>query len=281
MFVCHWCGKLASCLLAGCLMAPTSSIAGELMYLEVDTTNGQISWINQTGAPIEIDYYEITSALSALDATAWHSLQEQNLPGFPAGDGTGNGWEQAGGASAKVLGESFPLGQSTVANSASISLGAAFIVGGAHDLIFHYAVVPPSPVGDYNDDNVVDAADYTVWRDHLGQSIVVPNDSTPGVVAVEDYTEWKTNFGLIGGPTPPSILVTGDVQYFPPGSATALPEPSSVLLMGFALVSPPTVGGRRRRRPGVAALLDAEAPGELPLESCAAVLLWRALADAR
>ena len=32
------------------------------------------------------------------------------------------------------------------------------------------AIVPPSLAGDYNGDGVVDAADYTVWRDTFGQT---------------------------------------------------------------------------------------------------------------
>ena len=33
--------------------------------------------------------------------------------------------------------------------------------------------------GDYNQDHVVDAADYTVWRDHLGSATALFNDDTP------------------------------------------------------------------------------------------------------
>ena len=55
----------------------------ELMYLEVNTTIGQVRLRNQTGANVNFDYYEITSATNALNATAWNSLQDQNLAGFP------------------------------------------------------------------------------------------------------------------------------------------------------------------------------------------------------
>jgi hypothetical protein len=56
----------------------------------------------------------------------------------------------------------------------------------------------PSVPGDYNDDGVVNAADYTVWRNHFGQNYVLPNEVpgvTPGVVTGEDYNEWKARFG--------------------------------------------------------------------------------------
>lgn len=51
--------------------------------------------------------------------------------------------------------------------------------------------------GDYNEDDVVDAADYTSWRDNLGSPNALPNDATNGVDQ-GDYTVWKNNFGLPG-----------------------------------------------------------------------------------
>lgn len=242
----HWCGKLGVLLLLSCsLLTPSQAYADEVMSLVVDTDIGQVTWINPSGLAFNIDYYEITSVHSALDPVDWFSLQEQDRDEFPAGDGTGSGWEQAGGTSAKVLSESFPLGQSTFAIGASIDLGAAFTLGGDEDLVFRYAVVPSSPAGDYNDDNLVDAADYTAWRDHLGQSFLLPNDPTLGTVTADDYTEWKTNFGDVGGPTSPSILVTGSVEYLPPGS-TAAPEPSPALLFAVGLASLTAAAGRWR-----------------------------------
>lgn len=53
-------------------------------------------------------------------------------------------------------------------------------------------------VGDYNEDGIVNAADYVVWRNHQGQEIALPNEdpaATPGMVTLEDYNVWVTNFG--------------------------------------------------------------------------------------
>ena len=56
----------------------------------------------------------------------------------------------------------------------------------------------PMVAGDYNNDGIVDAADYTVSRDHLARA-TLPNENpaaaTPGLVDQEDYTFWKTHFG--------------------------------------------------------------------------------------
>jgi hypothetical protein len=60
---------------------------------------------------------------------------------------------------------------------------------------------PPLP-GDYNHNNVVDAADYTIWRDSLGQTGEgLAADGTgyqglpDGVVDQRDYDLWKSHFG--------------------------------------------------------------------------------------
>lgn len=93
--------------------------------------------------------------------------------------------------------------------------------------IFPSVAVP----GDYNSDGQVNAADYTVWRDNLGQTLQLPNEGagqTPGLVTPEDYDFWKSQFGAGGG----GALASG------------VPEPSSLVLLLFASV----VIGRYRRR---------------------------------
>ncbi|QDU56881.1 LamG-like jellyroll fold domain-containing protein [Aeoliella mucimassa] len=83
----------------------------------------------------------------------------------------------------------------------------------------------PEPLlkGDYNDDGIVDLADYTIWRDNLGSSVELPNDLTPGVDA-SDYDVWKLNFGLTGlsGASIASVQV---------------PEPGSVMLLAVGVLA--------------------------------------------
>jgi hypothetical protein len=220
-----------------------TNAVNELLFLEVNTTTGQVAIKNQSGDSFDLDYYKVTSAGSALNATSWNSLQEQNLPGFPAGNGTGNGWEQFGGSSSRVIGESYLTGDSRVANATSVGLGAAFNPGGAHDLEFLYGVVPAGPVltGDYNNNGKVDAADYALWR----KGGPLQNEgATPGSNTPEDYAVWKANFGLAAGPIGTSTLVRGFVRYVSSGATTAVPEPSSVFLVaiGFGAL----VGAGRR-----------------------------------
>ncbi|TWT99962.1 hypothetical protein Pla108_09060 [Botrimarina colliarenosi] len=74
----------------------------------------------------------------------------------------------------------------------------------------------PALPGDYNDDGIVDAADYSVWRDNLGQSVTLPNQATPGTVTAADYDVWAANYG---------------------GALTvdAIPEPNAIALAAIAM----------------------------------------------
>lgn len=58
-------------------------------------------------------------------------------------------------------------------------------------------VSPPLP-GDYNQDGIVDAADYTVWRDALGDSVPAYSGADgdgDGFIGQNDYDVWKGQFG--------------------------------------------------------------------------------------
>jgi hypothetical protein len=224
-----------------------TNAANELLFLEVNTTTGQAAIKNQTGDPFHIDYYRIRSAGSALNATAWNSLQEQNLAGFPAGNGSGNGWEQFGGSTARVIGESYLTGSSLVANSSSIGLGAAFNVGGAHDLTFQYGVVTETALSaDFNGDGDVDGGDFLTWQRGLGISsgaTKAQGDADADMdVDADDLTAWRGEFGSTSFGAP-GTLTTGFVRYVT-GAATAVPEASSVLLAGIGLAT--LAAGARR-----------------------------------
>ncbi|TWT76891.1 ASPIC and UnbV [Posidoniimonas polymericola] len=71
--------------------------------------------------------------------------------------------------------------------------------------------------GDYNFDGVVDAADYTLWRDaeNLTGAYLPADGNGDGVVDADDYLVWRTNFGL--GTAAGAIDATPE-----PGAAAAL-----------------------------------------------------------
>lgn len=76
--------------------------------------------------------------------------------------------------------------------------------------------------GDFNDDGIVNIADYTLWRDNLGaadESAINDNGDGGGITA-SDYQFWKDRFGNISGSG--SIVASS--------TSGAIPEPASVVL---------------------------------------------------
>jgi len=97
------------------------------------------------------------------------------------------------------------------------------------------------PTGDYNGDHVVDAADYTVWRDLFGQ---FPDSfgggadgDQSGIIDQGDYEFWRSRFGN---------LVPEDVS----GLAVAAPEPSAVVTLLIGLLTLATIRRLSPRGPG-------------------------------
>ena len=70
----------------------------------------------------------------------WSSLADQHPAGFPAGNGSGNGWEEGANPSPTELAEYYLTGQSSVVAGANLGLGKAYAGGaaGAQDLQFIY-----------------------------------------------------------------------------------------------------------------------------------------------
>jgi prepilin-type N-terminal cleavage/methylation domain-containing protein/prepilin-type processing-associated H-X9-DG protein len=86
-----------------------------------------------------------------------------------------------------------------------------------------FVVVPTPLIGDFNNDGVVDAADYVVWR-KASPNDTLPNDDTPAAVDASDYDDWRANFGKA---EPASSAARG---------ADPVPEPAGVLLLLIAIL---------------------------------------------
>jgi hypothetical protein len=92
----------------------------------------------------------------------------------------------------------------------------------------------PTLAGDYNDDGIVDARDYIVWRKALAGGGLLSNETaSPGVIDELDYDAWLANFGSTaegsGG-----------------GHAPQVPEPSTLALVFLAGACGLLVGHRLR-----------------------------------
>jgi hypothetical protein len=92
------------------------------------------------------------------------------------------------------------------------------------------AGVPPAQEGDYNTNGKVDAADYVLWRNTLGYSVVpfsFSDGGGNGTIDSEDFGVWRTRFGQGIGAA---------------GTGTSVPEPATIVL----LITAGLMLGRRR-----------------------------------
>ena len=98
--------------------------------------------------------------------------------------------------------------------------GFSYLVMGGSSLVLTFGTALE---GDYNGDHVVDAADYTVWRDKLGTNEVLPGDPIGGTIDNDQYVQWKANFGHTAGSGASNSV------------AQAVPEPATLPLLLTAI----------------------------------------------
>ncbi|WP_442484600.1 hypothetical protein [Aeoliella sp. SH292] len=225
----------------------TGSKAANNLLLTVDPTTGEGQLKNSSGFTIELLGYRITSEAGSLNATGWTSLDDQNQAG----------WLESA-ANQFQLNELVPLDPLPVLTPGQeFELGQMFNIGGLRDLDLSFAVsvaggdpyVAQGTVrygaiettllveGDYNNDGIVNLADYTVWRDNLGGTSL-PNEGagiSPGVVDAADYTFWKSRFGATSGAGAGALAA----------APASVPEPSTV---ATCLMAAMALAGCARRR---------------------------------
>ena len=91
-------------------------------------------------------------------------------------------------------------------------------------------------LGDYNLDGTVDAADYSVWRNSLGQvgANLAADGDRDGRIDADDYALWKSHFGTSGSGS-------GGID-----GGGSVPEPASLALVSLAALLAPLVRARPR-----------------------------------
>lgn len=122
-------------------------------------------------------------------------------------------------------GDSFPLLQFGEASGTFAELIlpelAAGLIWNASELLTN-GILSIGLVGDYNNDGIVDAADYSVWRDHMASGAILPNDSTPESTSTADYLQWKQFYG--------ATLLSSSAM-------TTVPEPASAPCMWGLIIA--------------------------------------------
>jgi glucose/arabinose dehydrogenase len=117
-------------------------------------------------------------------------------------------------------------------------------IKGGKAVVYKFTDAYLLPEGDYNEDGVVDAADFTLWRDTLGQTVGFGSEADgdgSGVIDMADYDVWKMHFGET------TLAGAGSSS----GAGSGVPEPTTLLLamIGFLAAGWARRRSRRRRSP--------------------------------
>ena len=228
------------------LVAHIAPACAAQLYAQLFPLTGEIRLLNRDPAPVPFVFYSIASASGALDGSneVWRSITENY-------DASGNGlidpahdWfilsddpNELAEAVFTGAGGSFPALR-------AISLGQIWdpVASPFPDLIFDIRSDQQSiPVtielaidGDYSSNQVVDQADYVIWRRNLGSTTMLLADGNlNGVTDTADYLLWRANFGVTV-PLPPYGAGSGS-QSTRLAAAGAVPEPVSAVLLAVSL----------------------------------------------
>jgi hypothetical protein len=218
------------------------------LLITIDPSDGRVQLSNPSGFDVAIDAYSLSSASGSLIPANWNSLDDRDGPGNNDG-----GWRESN-PSPNFLAELYQDGEQMMLNGSRFLLGNIFDFAAgepARDIVFEFQLAGTSEtlmgtvvydtivdssanLGDFNGDGIVDAADYTVWRDNLGRpaSTIGNNGAGGATVTAADYQVWRANFG--------ATYASGSLST----TAAAVPEPPAVGMAVAAIAL--AIAGLRR-----------------------------------
>ena len=184
---------------------PITSLQGKYIYGDYWTSHMYVSNFDRTTDPAAFNGANLTNLQEV--SGLWDSL----IPGNPTGTDMEFPVNFSEDSQGNLYIVSFANSPTDALTGGSARGAAGLGLGEIYELV--YTPIP----GDYNHNGIVDAADYTVWRDSFGQSgINLPADGDgDGMVGPGDYDKWVANFGNVA-----TIA----------GSGAAVPEPSMSVL---------------------------------------------------
>jgi hypothetical protein len=218
--------------------------------LTVDRNNGSLTLTNGGNTTLALVGYSITSAQGLLNSNTWLSIAD-NYDGDNGAEIDIDTWlrmtasndnhdlsevENPNGSGGAPLapGQSINLGNAWIRSAVEDLFGTIVLADGTRrGIAIDYVGNTLFLAGDYNEDGIVNAADYVVWRKYNNTATTLPNDSTPGLVNGADYIAWRSHFGQTAG--------SGAIA----GGSSAVPEPESWILVSVLA----GLVWRPRRRP--------------------------------
>ena len=203
------------------------------LSLEVNTTNGAMRIVNEQVVSFDMNYYEIRSSAGLLDTGSWVGFDDTDaLP-----DPFGSGWDEVPNSNSNLINEANLTSTITYTPGSATSLGRPFVIAGTPAFEFKYAgpndttlrhgivkfiAEAAALAGDYNNNGVVDGADYILWR--KGGLLQNEGRST-GITDQQDYSFWQAVFGDTGSSGSGSSA----------GGGLAIPEPKTATIFAVAI----------------------------------------------
>jgi hypothetical protein len=210
-------------------------VAGEstAVFHDPVTNNGGVIEVFPGSTPI---YLQGLTTMGAGSVLSVHLADPDDEPDFGQVEVAGSA-ALAGGLDVKLAagfspstGDSFQVLTAAGGITGSLTLVSAPVlpIGMEWDLAINPNTVVLSVVGngDYNGNGVVDASDYVVWRNSVGQtgSGLVADGNGNGAVDAADYDFWRSRFGKVVGAGV--------------GATATVPEPAACMLfMSMCLVA--------------------------------------------
>jgi len=174
----------------------SSGSLGDFDNLQITSANS-LTFLGET-LSVGGDFAMNSATVLELDIATTAGHDQLNVGGLLSAAGTLSIALEAD-APAPELGDSFDILAFSSATGAFDSFDLPGLIDGlswvTSDLL-ETGELAIGLTGDYNSDGLVDAADYAVWRDSLGQTTLSNRDTQlTGPVGSDDYLAWQANFG--------------------------------------------------------------------------------------
>jgi hypothetical protein len=148
----------------------------------------------------------------------------------------------ANGASILATADTSPIGEPELISQLLLPSAGTYYarVAGADDTIQLYDLTLSALAlgnADYNGDGFVNAADYTVWRNALGETVAIatsadgsgPDGFPDGIIDEFDYSYWKAHYGDSAGS---GSSVSADLS-----DPASVPEPNTMITLAIGLLT--------------------------------------------
>jgi hypothetical protein len=237
----------------------SNSIVEPALEVTINRDTGGVTLSNQTGGPVTISRYSITSAFGGVAPASWLSIADNYDNGNPGPNQVdSNPWAEVTATNGELTEEESPAANgATLAIGRTVDLGTAWIKNPREELVFNYTsggqALPgiltftgnggaPFESGDLNTDGAINSADWMILRTNqhtslsgnsLAQAYRLGDLTGDTMNNHADFVAFKTAYDAANGAGSFAAMVA------------SVPEPSTVVLASAAGLYALSLGRRR------------------------------------